>query len=74
IIHTDGSIKWIWLRSQPIYEDSTVIGRVGVAVDITERKVLRQAQKQESLGVLAGGVAHDFNNLLVAMLGQTSLA
>ncbi len=70
----DGSTKWVWLRSQPVIEDKDVIGRVGVVVNITERKALRQAQKQESLGILAGGVAHDFNNLLVAMLGQTSLA
>ncbi len=67
------------MRYAPLFNQAgEVDGITGVAVDITERKraeeALFQAQKLESLGVLAGGIAHDFNNLLVAMLGQTSLA
>ncbi len=80
----DGSLFPVRCTCAPMHEQDVLVGAVVTYRDISEVKQarealrrseeqLRQAQKMEAIGQLAGGVAHDFNNLLTIITGYSDL-
>ncbi|MBA4191173.1 MAG: hypothetical protein C0467_24600 [Planctomycetaceae bacterium] len=82
----DGTERWFTTRCHALRDiNGNPVRLLGVTTDVSDRKradatraaldrQLLDAQKWESLGVLAGGVAHDFNNILTIILGSAGIA
>ena len=85
LLHRDGHRVDVLVAGAPILDEGVVAGSIAVITDLTRelaveaerlslQQQIQQAQKQASLGTMAGGIAHHFNNQLLAIGGFLQLA